>query len=441
MGAAHEAVADHPDVQSFFCHSCLVPPVRVAHRDHRRRERRSRSRVDHHGVGEHAAVPADVLEARVGLPSSSRIQTPASRTMSSLPLGSSGRQWRPVLSCEPEPFTVRVVLRDVEIDGPGAQRVRSSCVARRPDVRSGPVEVFRQSAVFGRVVAEREEHGVRHVGLKAEGLGAVHHFQQFHHAASSCACRPSRFRLRRRAARRSSSAIVAGLAESLGDASWCCRPDLWPTRRDWHAESMRTMPYWRMPRSRSFWPMRAGFAHLREEASALVLVAHGRAAAGGRPDGRHQRSGAQVLCAASLSARRFRSSSVESMSVCGSERNRSTPSNRTPSTSAGGGQIEHGVEIDGRLGVRTLCRPGRATWRYGSQDVHGSCITLLRRCSASGLPARSVSGSPADRSRWRFRCGRLRAPRRRVTNNSSCSHLAEADHRWGADTVCLPNVP
>ena len=27
-------------------------------------------------------------------------------TMSSLPLGSLGRQWRPVLSCEPEPCTV-----------------------------------------------------------------------------------------------------------------------------------------------------------------------------------------------------------------------------------------------------------------------------------------------------------------------------------------------
>ena len=40
------------------------------------------------------------------MPSSLRIQSPAILTMSILPLGSSGGQWRPVLSCEPEPLTV-----------------------------------------------------------------------------------------------------------------------------------------------------------------------------------------------------------------------------------------------------------------------------------------------------------------------------------------------
>src|SRR5262245_17306278 len=43
---------------------------------------------------------------RVGSPLSLRIHSPAARTMSILPLGSFGRQWRPVLSCEPEPLTV-----------------------------------------------------------------------------------------------------------------------------------------------------------------------------------------------------------------------------------------------------------------------------------------------------------------------------------------------
>ena len=37
----------------------------------------------------------------------------------------------------------------------------------------------------------------------------------------------------------------------------------------------------------------AGLFHLGEEAAALGVVAHGGAAAGGRPDGRDQRSGAQ----------------------------------------------------------------------------------------------------------------------------------------------------
>ena len=44
--------------------------------------------------------------ARVRLPASSRNQAPESRTISKRPFGSKGWQWRPVLSWEPEPFTV-----------------------------------------------------------------------------------------------------------------------------------------------------------------------------------------------------------------------------------------------------------------------------------------------------------------------------------------------
>jgi hypothetical protein len=43
---------------------------------------------------------------RVSWPAASRSQEPAWQTMFSLPAGSPGRQWRPVLSCEPEPWTV-----------------------------------------------------------------------------------------------------------------------------------------------------------------------------------------------------------------------------------------------------------------------------------------------------------------------------------------------
>jgi hypothetical protein len=42
----------------------------------------------------------------VTFPLTSRIQNPAWCGMLSFPLGSSGRQCRPVLSCDPEPFTV-----------------------------------------------------------------------------------------------------------------------------------------------------------------------------------------------------------------------------------------------------------------------------------------------------------------------------------------------
>ena len=140
--------------------------------------------------------------ARVGVPPSSRIQAPATRTMSILPLGSFGRQWRPVLSCEPDPLTVRVVLRHVEIDRPRTERVGHRLDGAIERVAIGPVVVFGQNAVFGRVVAHREEQRVRHVGLKAERPGAVRPFRAARACASSCACRPSRFRLRRRGARR-----------------------------------------------------------------------------------------------------------------------------------------------------------------------------------------------------------------------------------------------
>src|ERR1041384_5971497 len=46
------------------------------------------------------------LKAFVTLPLASRIQYPESRGMFSLPFGSFTRQWRPVLSCVPEPCTV-----------------------------------------------------------------------------------------------------------------------------------------------------------------------------------------------------------------------------------------------------------------------------------------------------------------------------------------------
>jgi hypothetical protein len=52
---------------------------------------------------------------------------------------------------------------------------------------------------------------------------------------------------------------------------------------------MRTIPYGRAPQFAQFARDPAGLAHLRDEALPLVRVAHGRAAAGGRPHRRHYR--------------------------------------------------------------------------------------------------------------------------------------------------------
>ena len=52
-------------------------------------------------------------------------------TMSSLPFGSVGRQWRPVLSCEPEPWTVASFWATWKSIVQGRRAAVSCLVARR----------------------------------------------------------------------------------------------------------------------------------------------------------------------------------------------------------------------------------------------------------------------------------------------------------------------
>ena len=109
---------------------------------------------------------------------------------------------------------------------------------------------------------------------------------------ASYACRPSRSRLRRPAARRSLRRCRRPRGRSARCA-WCWPPGSLAHSAGLAAESMRTMPYWRMPGRAVCCPMRQAFRTWVRKRAALGLVAHGRAAAGGRPDGRDQRSGAQ----------------------------------------------------------------------------------------------------------------------------------------------------
>src|SRR3954466_2365248 len=95
------------------------------------------------------------------------------------------------------------------------------------------------------------------------------------------------------------------------------------------AESIRTTPYLRMPRSFSF----LAIAHALRTWVTKFLRSSSLPIADPPPVGGH--TGATRDPTASpllriLSARRFRSSSVESMLTCGSNRNRSTPSNVVP---------------------------------------------------------------------------------------------------------------
>ena len=232
----------------------------------------------------------------VSLPCSSRSQKPATLTMSSLPLGSFGRQWRPVLSCEPVPCTVRVVLGDVEIDRPGAQRGGQLLERRVERGRVLPVEVGGQDRVFRRVVAQHVQQRVGHVGLEAERLAGGRPFPAAGPCAANCACRPSRFRPRRPAARRgprrssqaSRNVSAIRLRVGLADRPAAQSADA-AGRVDPHdavgADAELAQPSWRCgspcgPASRNF---------LRS-----LVAAHRRAAAGRRPDRRDDRADHQI---------------------------------------------------------------------------------------------------------------------------------------------------
>ena len=213
------------------------------------------------------------------------------------------------------------------------------------------------------------------------------------------------------------------------------------------AESMRTMPYLRMPRSRSLRPMRQAFSHLRQEAAALVLAAHGRSAAGGRPDGRHQRSRRASLAHASLSARRFRSSSEESISVCGRERNRSTPSNRHAVHFGGGSQIQHGIQIDGRLGIGTFADQCPATWRCEARVL---CVWMCSWCSSfSNVPPQrlrvGIAGAEVLQNNQGIRGAwfsmRIPACAALAVTKSSSSVSWPKRIMEGVETGTVPNVP
>ena len=115
-------------------------------------------------------------------------------TMSSLPLGSSGRQCRPVLSCEPVPCTVASFWATWKSIVQG-RRAAVSLLQRvvEPSAVSFQSKFSRQDRVFRRVVAQQVEQRVGHVGLKAERLGPVDHFQKLHHPPPTVHAAPADF--------------------------------------------------------------------------------------------------------------------------------------------------------------------------------------------------------------------------------------------------------
>ena len=122
-------------------------------------------------------------------------------------------------------------------------RKRGGERGERPDRASAGSqrETFRHDAILGGVVAERVEQGVGHVGLEAEGAGAVGQFEQLHHALPAMHAAPADFSLGGEAFAMIGG-DVAGQAKRLGDAFLVALGILEPNRRGCTPESMRTMP-------------------------------------------------------------------------------------------------------------------------------------------------------------------------------------------------------
>ena len=94
----------------------------------------------------------------VGFPFSSRIQAPASRINVELAVRiDQPGNGLPVLSCEPSPLTVRIVLRDMKIKGPGTKRVCHRSDRPPPEFRARD-----QSKFSGRIAClpARYEAGI-----------------------------------------------------------------------------------------------------------------------------------------------------------------------------------------------------------------------------------------------------------------------------------------
>ena len=265
-------------------------------------------------------------------------------------------------------------------------------------------------------------------------------------SASSCACRPSRSRLRRRAARRSCFGDIAGLAERVGDLLRVAGGILRPLRRargriDADDAVLADAEVAQLLADR------AGLAHLGQEVlrSSSLPIAEpppvgGQTGATSDPTTR--------FLPRILSASLFRSSSVESMLTCGSNRNRSTPSNLTP--------FDFALRPSCRASCRDRsaarrpgrpCRPGPATSRCEALGIcAGPCASLSGRSYASvissrpGCPDRSASGCTSGSVSLRFSTRTPAFAASAVTNSFVFRHLSEADHRRRRHRQ-LPNVP
>ena len=206
-----------------------------------------------------------------------------------------------------------------------------------------------------------------HVGLKAERLRPIHHFQQFHHVPPAMHAAPANF-----AFGGQPLAMFlgdgAGFAECLGDAHGVRQWILGPLGRtdgriDAHhailpdARSPSAFGRWRRPCG----PARRNVLLLssfpwpnRRRSAATPAPRPNRSASFGLPRDRPAASGRRRW-------NRYLTCGCEQKQIDAVEVNAIHLGRRR--------QIEHRVQIDGRLRVRALCRPAPATSRCGGPGI------------------------------------------------------------------------
>ena len=241
-----------------------------------------------------------------------------------------------------------VVLGDVEVDRPGAKRVGELLERFIQLALVLPVVAFGEDRIFGGVVAHRVEQRVGHVGLKADGRGAIGFFEQLHHALPGVHAAPADFALGGEPFAEALGHIRRG-AEGLGDllliAFGIFVPLVWAGGRI-HADDAVGSD----AEESKLLGDAAAFADLLDELCAIGFGAHRGPAAGRRPDGSDHGADDQTL-GAELVGDAFEVI-VGGVDVDVRVEQEQVHAIKLDAIHARlGGELDHRVEIDRRLGV------------------------------------------------------------------------------------------
>jgi hypothetical protein len=251
--------------------------------------------------------------------------------MSSLPLGSVARQWRPVLSCEPEPNTVPSFWATWKSIVQGRSASVSLAVGLVELRRSVQSKSRQQSASRARC-SRACTAACAPCRPGSRPFGAVDQLQQVDHLSSTVHAAPADL-----AFGGELLAVVVGdrrLAEGLGDALLVAFGIVLRASRRRRRPS-RSAPRRRAARPAPAVSWRSGsLADLGQELFPPILGAPiAEPPPVGGQTGATTRADHQVP-RLHLVGQRLQVVVAMSMSTCGANRNRSTPSNFTPSTSA-----------------------------------------------------------------------------------------------------------